>query len=121
MIELILLILSYLLKKVFGLVFLVYGSFMAACKWELKDYWKRVAVANDKQLNVVGKYALNQALSETPVFGNDLQTVSTAMHIARLHNFGKKWERRINKLDFNHFEKSFISHKLQIEKEYKSL
>ena len=121
MIEFILLILSYLLKKVFGLIFLVYGSFMAACKWELKAYWLKVSIANDKQLNVVGKYALNQALAHEPVFGNDLMTVSAAMHEARLHDYGKKWEGRIDKLDKDHFEKSFESHKKEIEKEYNRL
>lgn len=121
MIEFALLILSYLCKKIIGTIFLIYGSFMAACRWELRAYWKGVAIINDKQLNVVGKYALNQALAHEPVFGNPLMTVSAAMHEARLHKYGKKWEGRVNKLDDDHFYKAFQSHKNTIKTEYNRL
>lgn len=94
---------------------------MASMKWELRAYWKEVSIINDKQLNVTGKYALNQALSETPVFGNPLQTVSTAMYLAKLHKFGKWWEKKINKWDKNHFQKSYESHKRTIRREFENI
>ncbi len=119
--DFILLVIACACFLTFFLIFLVYGSFMASCKWELRKFWKSVSVSLDKTLNVSGKYALNQALAHEPVFGNDLQTVSTAMYFARLQKYGKKWEGRVNKLDDDHFKKSFENHKQQIETEYKSL
>lgn len=116
--DFILLVIACVCMLVFFLVFLAYGSFMAAKKWELRKFWKSVAVSLDKTLNVSGKYALNQAMSHEPVFGNPLQTVSTAMFFGRLHKFGKKWEERINKVDQEHFKKSFYNHKAEIQKEW---
>ena len=80
-----------------------------------------VSIINDVYLNVVGKYALNQSLCHEPVFGNRTQTVSAAMYKARLHKFGKFWERFVNKLDNNHFEKAYINHKELIKKEFDTL
>lgn len=119
--DFILLVIACACFLTFFLIFLFYGSFMASCKWELRRYWKSVSVSLDKTLNVSGKYALNQALAHEPVFGNDLQTVSTAMYFARLHKYGEKWENRINKVDDDHFEKSAASHFKDIENEYKRL
>lgn len=94
---------------------------MSLCKWELRKYLKDVSIINDKYLNVVGKYALNQALSENEVFGNPLQSVSTGMYFARLHKFGKFWERFVNRLDKDHFIKSKESHEKAIATEYNNI
>lgn len=118
MIEFVLLIVSLICKTVFALVFFCYGCFMASCKWELRKYLKEVAIVIDVYLNVVGKYALNQALCHEPVFGNRLQTVSAAMYIARLHKFGKFWERFVNRLEKDHFKKAHHNHCETIKKEY---
>lgn len=115
--EFVLLFISVFCIVVFYLIFLLYGILMASRKWELLSYLRAVNVINDKTLNVTGKYALNQAMSHEPVFGNGLQTVSTAMFFARLHDFGKKWWNRIEKVEQEHFKKSFYSHKEVIQKE----
>ena len=115
--DFLLLLIACACMLVFFFVFLIYGSFMASCKWELRKFWKDVSVSLDKAMNVTGKYALNQAMSHEPVFGNGLQTVSTAMFFGRLHDFGKKWWDRIDKIDKEHFKKSFYNHKEIIQKE----
>lgn len=121
MIELVLILVSHLCKKVFSLIFFLYGCFMASIRWELKAYLKEVAIINDVYLNVVGKYALNQALCHEPVFGNRLQTVSAAMAKARLHKFGMFWHRFVEWLEKDHFKKADENHVKAISAEHKKI
>jgi len=119
--EFLLLIVSVWCMVVFYAIFLAYGIFMASKKWELLSYLRRVNVSNDKTLNTAGGYALNQSMSENPVFGNHLHTVSKAMHEGLLHKFGKFWNRVLNKLDKDHIKKAHDKHVAEITAEYERL
>lgn len=112
---------SYFFKKLLGLAFLIHGSYIAIKRWEFLRYLEDVAIINDVWLNVVGKYSIHQAISENPVFGSRLQTISAAMYLAKLHNFGIWCGIQVEKLDENHFEKAFNNHKEIIKKEYEFL
>lgn len=119
--SLIVLITSWVCKWLLDKIFFIHGTFVAITRGELTAYWKELAIVNDVYLNVSGKYLLNQRLSKNQVFGNRLMTVSAAMHLAKFENAGTKWERRIKKLDKNHFEKAYLSHKENITNEFLNL
>jgi ABC-type sugar transport system permease subunit len=119
--EFLLLIISVWCMVVFYAIFLAYGIYMSFRKWELLSYLRGVNVSNDKTLNVAGKYALNQSMSENPVFGNHLHTVSKAMCEGRLHKFGKFWNWFLNKLDKDHIKKAHDKHVADITAEYERL
>lgn len=121
MIEIVLLIVSNICKKLLSKVFFIHGSYIAICRGEIKSYLKSCAIINDVALNVKGKYLLNQRLSKNKVFGNPLMTVSAATHLAILEPAGVKWKKRINKLDSDHFEKAYESYKKQIIEASKNL
>lgn len=121
MTQLLLLIISRISDRILSKVFWLHGSWIALKRGELTKYWHSVAVSNDMNLNVKGKYLLNQRLSDNEVFGNPLMTVSAAKHLARSTNAGNKWKNRINKLDEDHFAKAYESYKKQITKAYNEL
>jgi len=119
-----LLLTSTICKWIFRKIFFVHGSYIEFRKGGLKGmfgFWDDLSIINDVYLNVAGKRLLNQRLSKNEVFGNRLMTISAAMHLAELEEAGEKWEKRINRLEADHFEKAFLSHKQNITNEYNRL
>lgn len=119
--ELGLLIISNIADRLLSKAFFWHGSWISYRRDGIKGltyYWKECAISNDMNLNVKGQHFLNQRLSKNRVFGNPLMTVSAAKYLAVLENAGKKWEKRINGLDEDHYLKAYRSHILKIETEY---
>ena len=122
MIEIVLLIVSDIAKKLFALIFLLIGIVVSSFKWELRSYLKEVAVMNDVYLNVVGKYPLNGALSANGEgFGNRLQSISCGMGLYKLTKFGKLCSKGLDVLEKEHCKKAVELHKQNIKKEYEKL
>ena len=119
--ELVLLITSIIANGLTRRVFFIHGSYIAWKRGELTKYWKEVAISNDMNSNVKGQHLLNQRFSKTRVFGSPLMTVSAANHLAVFEAAGEKWERRLNKLDKDHYAKSYELYKIQITKAYNEL
>lgn len=116
-----LIFISYLFKKLLGLAFFIHGSYIAARRWELLSYWEDIAIINDVWLNVLGKYSIQQAVSENQPFGNRLMTISAAMYLAKLHDFGEWCKDQVNKMEANHFEIAYNNHRAAIKAEYEKL
>jgi len=122
MIEVILLIVSYLAKKAFALIFLLIGLIVSSFKWELRKYLKEVAIVNDVYLNVIGQHSLNGVLSSNGKgFGNRLQTISCAMYLIKLTKFGNESSEGLSKLEKGHIKIAYEAHKQNIINEYNNL
>lgn len=119
MIEVILLIVSDIAKKIFALAFFIIGIIVSSCKWELRSYLKEVAIINDVYLNVVGKHSLNATLGKG--FGNRLQSISCAMGLVKLTKFGKSCSKGLDLLEKDHCKKAVEIHKKNIKAEYDKL
>lgn len=116
-----LIFISFLFKKLIGLAFFIHGSYIAAKRWELLQFWEDVAIINDVWLNVIGKYSIPQAVSNNNEFGNRLMTISAAMYLSKLNSFGLWCGNRVEKLDPGHFKKAYKNHTNLIITEYKKL
>lgn len=122
MIELILLIVSDIAKKIFALIFLLIGIVVSSCRWELRKYLKEVAIINDVYLNVVGQHTLNGVLSTNGKgFGNRLHSISAAMGIVSLTKFGKWCSKGLDLLEKEHCKKAVEIHKQNIKSEHEKL
>lgn len=105
-------LLASILKWIFAPFFYCYGIIRSLTLGEFGKWHFDLAVGKDQYGNVLGKYLFNDIWIKQDgyKFGNPDETISSALgknkRIGKFRMFGETIANILNKLDYNHVEKS---------------
>ena len=109
--EFLLLIVAWCLKAVLSPILFAYGIVRSILRWELRQYFKEIAIALDVFGNVIGQYMFNDLLQKHGYpFGSRKDTISYALgkneQYVRLTWLGKLIGKILDSFDKDHLKKA---------------